>query len=50
LPKDGVHPKILSEKRGHINIGITFGTYNHILPELQERMVAGDPTLVNMGR
>ena len=32
----GVHPKIVSERLGHANIGITLDTYSHVLPGLQE--------------
>ena len=35
--KGGVHPKIVSERLGHANIGITLDTYSHVLPGLQER-------------
>jgi integrase len=34
--KAGVHPKIVSERLGHANIGITLDTYSHVLPGLQE--------------
>lgn len=34
--KQGTHPKIVSERLGHANIGITLDTYSHILPGLQE--------------
>ncbi|MED0680652.1 tyrosine-type recombinase/integrase [Aneurinibacillus thermoaerophilus] len=34
--KQGVHPKIVSERLGHSNIGITLDTYSHVLPGLQE--------------
>jgi len=37
LLKGGVHPKIVSERLGHANIGITLDTYSHVLPGLQER-------------
>ena len=37
LPKTGVHAKIVSERLGHANIGITLDTYSHVLPGLQER-------------
>ena len=33
--KAGVHPKIVSEKLGHANIGITLDIYSH-LPGMQE--------------
>jgi integrase len=32
----GVHPKIVSERLGHANIGITLDTYSHCLPALSE--------------
>jgi integrase len=34
--KGGVHPKIVSERLGHANIGITLDTYSHAVPGLQE--------------
>ncbi len=37
LLKVGIHPKIVSERLGHANIGITLDTYSHVLPGLQER-------------
>ena len=37
LLKGGIHPKIVSERLGHANIGITLDTYSHALPGLQER-------------
>jgi integrase len=37
LLKANVHPKIVSERLGHANIGITLDTYSHVLPNLQEK-------------
>ena len=37
LLKAGVHSKIVSERLGHANIGITLDTYSHVLPGLQEK-------------
>ena len=34
--RQGVHPKIVSERLGHSSIAITLDTYSHILPGLQE--------------
>ena len=34
--KQGVHPKIVSERLGHSTVGITLDTYSHVLPGLQE--------------
>ncbi len=36
LLKQGVHPKIVSERLGHSKIGITLDTYSHVLPGMQE--------------
>lgn len=32
----GVPPKIVSERLGHANIGITLDTYSHVLPDMQD--------------
>lgn len=39
LLKQGVHPKIVSERLGHSNIGITLDTYSHVLPNLQQSAI-----------
>jgi len=31
----GVHPKMVQERLGHSQIGITFDTYSHVVPTLQ---------------
>ena len=31
----GVNPKVVSERLGHANIGITLDTYSHVLPTMQ---------------
>jgi integrase len=31
----GIHPKIVSERLGHSNVGITLDTYSHVLPSMQ---------------
>ena len=36
LLKAGIHPKIVSERLGHANIGINLDTYSHVLPGLQK--------------
>ena len=36
LLKQGVHPKVVSERLGHSTIGITMDVYSHVLPGLQE--------------
>ena len=42
----GVHPKIISERLGHANIGITLDTYSHCLPSLSEEAAARVAALV----
>jgi len=39
LLKAGVHPKVVSERLGHANIGITLDIYSHVLPGMQEAAV-----------
>ena len=34
--KQGIHPKIVSERLGHASIQITLDTYSHVTPGLQE--------------
>ena len=34
--KQGVNPKIVSERLGHASVTITLDTYSHVLPGLQE--------------
>ena len=34
--KQGVHPKVVQERLGQANIGITPDLYSHVLPGLQE--------------
>lgn len=34
--KQGAHPKIVSERLGHSDIGITLDIYSHVMPGLQE--------------
>jgi integrase len=36
LLNEGIHPKVVSERLGHSNIGITLDTYSHVLPGMQE--------------
>ena len=34
--KQGIHPKVVSERLGHTSVTITLDTYSHVLPGLQE--------------
>ena len=36
LLKQGIHPKVVSERLGHSKISITLDTYSHVLPGMQE--------------
>lgn len=40
LLRQGVHPKIVSERLGHSQIGITLDIYSHVLPGIQEEVAA----------
>jgi hypothetical protein len=46
--KGGVHPKIVSERLGHANIGITLDTYSHVVPGLQEAAALRFDTLLRL--
>ncbi len=37
----GVHPKVVAERLGHANVGITLDTYSHVLPNLQAQAATG---------
>jgi integrase len=37
--KQGIHPKIVSERLGHSNISITLDTYSHVIPGLQQAAI-----------
>jgi len=45
----GVHPKVVSERLGHANIGITLDTYSHCLPTLSEEAACRVAALVLSG-
>jgi integrase len=32
----GVHPKVVQERLGHANIGITLNTYSHVVAGMHE--------------
>lgn len=36
LLRQGINPKIVSERLGHSSIAITLDTYSHVLPDMQE--------------
>ncbi len=39
LFEQGVNAKVISERLGHADIGITLGIYGHVLPNMQEQAV-----------
>lgn len=41
LLRQGVHPKVVSERLGHSSIRITLDTYSHLLPNMQEDIISG---------
>lgn len=41
LIAQGAHPKAISSRLGHANIGITMDTYGHLLPSVEEELVDG---------
>jgi integrase len=41
----GVNPKVVSERLGHASIVITLDTYSHVLPDMQDEVVAKLGTL-----
>ena len=32
--KAGVHPKVVSERIGHVTVGFTLDTYSHVTPSI----------------
>lgn len=40
LLRQGIHPKVVSERLGHATVGITLDTYSHVLPGLQAEAAA----------
>ena len=35
LLRQGVHPKVVQERLGHANVGITLDVYSHVSPYMQ---------------
>ncbi len=36
LLSQGVHPKVVQERLGHSQIGLTLDTYSHVMPGMQK--------------
>ena len=45
----GVHPKVVAERLGHGDVGITLNTYSHLLPNLQAQAAQGLERLLRRG-
>lgn len=41
LLKQGVNPKVVSERLGHAKVGTTLDIYSHVLPNMQEQAALG---------
>ena len=41
LLKQGVNPKVVSERLGHAKVGTTLDIYSHVLPSMQEQAAQG---------
>jgi hypothetical protein len=46
----GVHPKVVSERLGHVTVSITLDTYSHATPAMQEEAAALSTWLPPRGR
>jgi integrase len=50
LLRAGVPVKIVSERLGHTNIGVTLDTYSHVLPDMQDTAAAAIDELLTKAR
>ena len=50
MMKAGIHPKVVQERLGHFNIGITLDTYSHVIPGLQEKAALAFDELIDESR
>jgi integrase len=46
LLRQGVHPKVVSERPGHASVAIILDTYSHVLPGLQVPAAAALDTVL----
>jgi len=40
LLRQGMHPKVVAERLGHRDVGVTLNTYSHVQPDMQEEAAA----------
>jgi integrase len=45
--KQGIHPKTVQERLGHVSIEITLATYSHVAPGLQQAAAESFDKLVS---
>lgn len=50
LLKNGTHPKIVQERLGHSSIMVTLNTYSHVIPNMQEAVLAGIGSSITGGK
>ena len=50
LLRQGVPAKIVSERLGHANVGITLDTYSHVLPDMQDTAADAIEAIMNRVR
>lgn len=50
LLRQGVHPKVVSERLGHASVKITLDIYSHVLPDTQEEAVRATERALAAGR
>ncbi len=41
LLRQSVHPKVVQERLGHANVGITLDVCSHVAPHMQQEAAAG---------
>ena len=46
--KQGIHPKIVSERLGHATTAFTIDTYSHVVPGLQEAAAKAFDDMLNI--
>ncbi|MEI6805748.1 MAG: site-specific integrase [Myxococcaceae bacterium] len=49
LLSQGIHPKVVQERLGHAQIGITLDTYSHVLPSMQKEAAAKLESVFSLG-
>jgi integrase len=50
LLEKGIHPKIVSDMLGHIQVGITLNLYSHVTPTMQKQAAEAMDALLGAAR